>query len=339
MGPDPRSGRIGSAALALESAIHSVAAPHHWTIFLGLIVGLLAFDLGVLQRRGRPLGFRAAAAWCAFWVALSLGFNLWIGQRFGSEPALQFLTGYLLEYSLSVDNIFVFLVIFRFFAVPAEHQHRVLFWGVLGAILLRAAFILAGAALIHRFHWLLYVFGAFLVLTGLRLMRHEEPQVHPEHNPIVRLFQRFFPVASRYHGEHFLVRDGGRWLFTPLALVLVVIETTDVLFALDSIPAIFGVTTDAYLAFTSNILAVLGLRALYFLLRGLMDRFRYLSIGLGAVLVFIGIKMLIEKVWEIPILVSLGVVSALIGGSVLVSWLRPPRETGGKEASDEEKAS
>jgi tellurite resistance protein TerC len=269
------------------------------------------------------LRFREAAGWSLFWVALSLAFNGWVAWRFGGQVGLQFLTGYLLEYSLSVDNIFVFLVVFRFFAVPSEYQHRVLFWGVAGAIVLRAAFILVGTSLIHRFHWLLYVFGVFLVVTGLRLMRQSEPQVHPEHNPVVRLFRRFFPISSQYHEQHFTVREGGRRLFTPLVLVLLVVETTDVLFAFDSIPAIFGVTTDPYIAFTSNILAVLGLRALYFLLRDLMDRFRYLPIGLGAVLVFIGIKMLVEKWVEIPIGISLGAVCSLLAVSVLVSWLRP----------------
>jgi tellurite resistance protein TerC len=281
----------------------------------------------VLQRRPQVLRFREAALWSLFWVALSFAFNGWVAWRFGGQVGLQFLTGYLLEYSLSVDNIFVFLVVFRFFAVPAEYQHRVLFWGVAGAIVLRAAFILVGTSLIHRFHWLLYVFGAFLVVTGLRLMRQSEPQVHPEQNPVVRLFRRFFPISSQYHEQHFTVRESGRRLFTPLVLVLLVVETTDVLFALDSIPAIFGVTTDPYIAFTSNILAVLGLRALYFLLRDLMDRFRYLPIGLGAVLVFIGIKMLIEKWVEIPIGISLGVVCSLLAASVLLSWLRPATVT------------
>jgi tellurite resistance protein TerC len=311
--------------LRSEASIHSVAAPHHWTMFLVLVAGLLVFDLGVAQRRPHAPRFREAAAWSAFWVALSLAFNGWVAWRFGTRAGLQFLTGYLLEYSLSVDNIFVFLVVFRFFAVPAPYQHRVLFWGVAGAIGLRAAFILAGTALIHRFHWMLYLFGAFLIATGLKLARHDQPQVHPEQNPVVRIFRRFFPIASTYHEQHFTVREAGRRLFTPLALVLLVVETTDVLFALDSIPAIFGVTTDPYLAFTSNILAVLGLRALYFLLRDLMDRFRYLSIGLGAVLVFIGVKMLVEPWWEIPIGLSLAVVCSLIGAAVLVSWLRPAR--------------
>ncbi len=311
-----------------EAPIQSVAAPHHWTIFLVLIAGLLAFDLGIAQRRPHALRFREAALWSAFWVTLSLAFNGWVAWRFGGQAGLQFLTGYLLEYSLSVDNIFVFLVVFRYFAVAGEFQHRVLFWGVAGAIFLRAAFILVGTTLIHHFHWLLYVFGAFLVVTGARLMRHDQPQVHPEANPVVRLFRRFFPISSHYDGQHFTVREGGRRLFTPLVLVLLVVETTDVLFALDSIPAIFGVTRDPYLAFTSNILAVLGLRALYFLLRDLMDRFRHLPIGLGAVLVFIGAKMLVEKWVEIPIATSLAVVCTLIAASVLVSWLRPAAAQG-----------
>lgn len=284
------------------------------------VTALLALDLGVFNRRAHAVRFREAVGWSVFWVALSLLFNGWIAWRFGRTAGLEFLTGYVLEKSLSVDNIFVFLVIFRFFAVPSRYQHRVLFWGVVGAIVLRAVFILAGAALLSRFEWLFYVFGAFLVVTGWRVMRHDGPEVHPERNPLVRAFRRFFPISSELHGEHFFVREAGRWVATPLTLVLVVIEASDVLFAVDSIPAIFGVTTDPFLIFTSNILAILGLRALYFVLRDLMERFRYLSTGLGLVLVFIGVKMLAEHWIHIPVLWSLLIVTLLLGASVVLSW-------------------
>lgn len=257
---------------------------------------------------------------------MSLLFNGWVYLELGGEPALAFFTGYLLEKALSVDNIFVFLLIFRFFAVPSDHQHRVLYWGVLGAILLRAVFVLAGAALLQRFEWIFYLFGAFLLWTGVKLMRHHEPEIHPEHNPVVRAFQRLFPITSDYHGRHFFVRRDGRWMATPLMLVLVVIEASDVVFAVDSIPAIFGVTTDPFLVFSSNILAVLGLRALYFVLRNLMDRFRYLSAGLGLVLLLVGVKMVLHELVEIPTAVSLAVVVGVLGLSVLLSWLQPGRD-------------
>ncbi|MDX1450425.1 MAG: TerC family protein, partial [Acidimicrobiia bacterium] len=305
-----------------EVVIHSVAQSIHWIVFLAGVVLLLVVDLGVFNRRPHAVRFREAMAWTIFWIALSLVFNVWVYWRFGPQAGLEFFTGYLLEKSLSIDNIFVFLVIFRYFGVPSHLQHRVLFWGVAGAIVLRAVFIVAGAALLARFEWLFYVFGAFLLVTGWRIMAHETPEVHPERNPMVRIFRRFFPVSSEYHGEHFFVREAGRLIATPLALVLVVIEATDVVFAVDSIPAIFGVTTDPFLIFTSNILAILGLRALYFVLHDLMGRFRYLSVGLGLVLMFIGAKMVVAHWIHIPVVWSLAVVSLILGTAVVVSWIR-----------------
>jgi tellurite resistance protein TerC len=288
-----------------------------------LILGMLALDLGVLNRRPHVVRPREALRWTLLWIGLALAFNAFIYFRFGSEPALEFLTGYLIEKALSVDNLFVFLVIFSYFSVPAEHQHRVLFWGVLGAIILRAIFILLGAALLHHFHWVLYVFGGFLLLTGVRLLLEKGASVHPERNPVVRLFQRFVPMVHDYHNSHFFTLREGKRYATPLLLVLLVVEATDVVFAVDSIPAIFAVTPDPFIVFTSNIFAILGLRALYFLLADSLERFCYLKLGLGTVLLFIGTKMLISEWYKIPIVASLAVVALLLGGSIAASLLRP----------------
>src|SRR6185369_11805910 len=245
---------------------------------------MLAVDLGVVHRKEHRIGLREAVVWSFLWTVLALLFNAWIYQRYGSKPGLEFFTGYVIERSLSFDNIFVFVVLFNYFAVPAKLQHRVLFWGILGALLSRGLFIALGTALLTRFEWLMLVFGAFLVYTGIKILRGDESEVHPEKNPVLRLFQRFVPLTSEYHGKKFFVRLDGRLLATPLMLVLVVVEATDVIFAVDSIPAVFGVTRDPFIVFTSNIFAILGLRALYFLLAGLMHKFHYLSYGLGLVL-------------------------------------------------------
>ncbi|HSN85315.1 MAG TPA: TerC family protein [Thermoanaerobaculia bacterium] len=303
--------------------METIGTPLLLGLFLAFILGMLALDLGVFHRREHQVGPREATIWTLVWIALSLAFNLWVYLQFGPTKGLEFFTGYVIEKALSIDNIFVFIVIFRYFSVRPEHQHRILFWGILGALVLRGIFIVAGTALLARFDWIILVFGAFLVYTGFKILRAHETEVHPEKNPILKLFRRFVPMTSDYHGKHFFVREGGRLLATPLLLVLVVVEATDVVFAVDSIPAIFGITHDPFIVFTSNIFAILGLRALYFLLAGLMHKFRYLSVGLGLVLVFIGVKMLIHGWVEIPIVVSLGVVAFLLGGSVLLSLLRP----------------
>jgi tellurite resistance protein TerC len=303
--------------------METIGTPLLWGLFLAFILGMLALDLGVFHRREHRVETREATIWTLVWIALSLAFNLWVYFRFGPQHGLEFFTGYVIEKALSVDNIFVFIVIFRYFAVKPEHQHRVLFWGILGALLLRGIFIAAGTALLARFDWIIFVFGAFLVYTGFKILRSQETEVHPDRNPLLKLFRRFVPMTSDYRGKHFFVREGGRLLATPLLLVLVVVEATDVVFAVDSIPAIFGITHDPFIVFTSNIFAILGLRALYFLLAGLMHKFRYLSFGLGLVLVFIGVKMLIHDWFEIPIAVSLGVVAFLLGGSIALSLLRP----------------
>jgi tellurite resistance protein TerC len=242
---------------------------------------------------------------------------------FGSQRALEFLTAYLIEETLSVDNLFVFLVIFRYFAVPAALQHRVLFWGIIGAITLRISFILAGAALLQRFHWVMYVFGAFLVFTGIKLLVQRDAEMHPERNPVLRIARRVIPTISEYRGTHFTVVENGRRYATPLLMVLLVIEATDVVFAVDSIPAVFAVTRDPFIVFTSNIFAVLGLRALYFALAGMMEKFHYLKVGLGLVLAFVGVKMLIADVYKLPIVASLAVIASLLSGSIVASILRP----------------
>jgi len=308
--------------------MQSFASPREWAMFFALIFVLLALDLGVLHRRERRIGFREALIGSVLWTAVGLGFNLWVRLAHGPVAGVEFLAAYVIERSLSFDNIFVFLVIFEYFAVPEELQHRVLYWGILGALVLRGIFIAAGTALLARFEWMILVLGALLVYTGVRILAGKDAEVRPETNPVVRLFQRLVPLTSELHGRRFLVRRGGRLLATPLALVLVVVEATDVVFAIDSIPAVFGVTRDSFIAFTSNIFAILGLRALYFLLAGLMHRFVYLSPGLGLVLAFVGGKMLIHRWIEIPTSLSLAIVLAVLAVAVVASLLRPPAARG-----------
>ena len=308
--------------------VSSVGTPALWVGFTVFVVAMLALDLGVFHRKAHAVRYREALAWSGVWVGLAVAFNVLIWHLFGTERALEFLTGYLIEKALSVDNIFVFLMVFSYFAVPAAYQHRVLFWGILGALVMRAAFIVAGAALLERFHWVIYVFGAFLVLTGVKLIMERGLEVHPERNPVYRLFKRFVPAVDHYHGAAFTVVENGRRFATPLLLVVVVVEATDVVFALDSIPAIFAVTTDPFIVYTSNIFAILGLRALYFLLAGALGQFRFLKVGLGLVLCFVGAKMAAADLVEVPILVSLGTVASLLAGSIVASLLwreaRPP---------------
>ncbi len=295
-------------------------------IFTLVVLGLLALDLGVMQRRPHVISIREAALWSAFWIALSLGFNLALFFWHGSEPALQFLAGYIIEKSLSMDNVFVFAMIFSYAAVPALHQHKVLFWGILGALVTRGIFIAAGVALIARFHWILYLFGVFLVITAVRLMIEKDKQLHPERNPLLRLARRIFPFTENYEGSRFFVRRGARLYATPLLLVLVMIETMDVIFALDSIPAVFAVTNDPFIVYTSNICAVLGLRALYFVLAGAMLRFRYLRPGLALILTFVGVKMLVADVFKIPTPVSLAVICVILIVTIAISWRVERRE-------------
>jgi tellurite resistance protein TerC len=302
----------------------TIGSPLLWIGFTLFVLGMLALDLGVLHRRAHEVRPREALMWSLVWIGLALAFNGGIYAWFGSQRAIEFLTGYLIEKALSVDNIFVFLVLFSYFSVPPAYQHRVLFWGVLGAILLRALFILVGAALIQAFHWIIFVFGGFLILTGIKILTQKHENVQPERNPLMRLLQKLVPTVPEYHGTRFLVRVNGRRYATPLLVVLIAVEATDVVFALDSIPAIFAVTRDPFIVYTSNIFAILGLRSLYFLLAGIMDRFRYLKVGLGLVLAFVGLKMVVSDLYQIPVGISLAVVASLLGASILASLLRPP---------------
>ena len=293
-----------------------------WVAFTGLILVLLALDLFVFHKDAHEISFREAALSSAFWIALGLAFGgvifWWLGPRAGGE----YLAGYLIEKSLAVDNIFVFALIFSYFVVPPKYQHRVLFWGVLGALVFRAGFIAGGAALLDAFHWMIYVFGGFLIVTGIKMARHRNQEIHPERNPVLRLFKRLVPTTDDYHGQKLTVRTAGRLMATPLMAVLVLVETTDILFSVDSIPAIFAVTRDPFLVFSSNAFAILGLRALYFMLAGMIQRFVYLKQGLSAVLVFVGVKMVISDLYKVPIWGSLSVISLLIGISIFASLRR-----------------
>lgn len=302
----------------------SVGTAPLWIGFAVLVLAMLALDLGVFHRKAHEVRVREALTWTVVWISLSLLWNLGVYLRFGAKPALEFLTGYVIEKALSFDNIFVFIVVFSAFAVPPKLQHRVLFWGILGALVLRAMFIVLGTALIHRFHWIIYVFGAFLVFTGIKLLVQRGEEVHPERNPLFRLFRRFVRSVGDYRGGHFTVVEAGKRHATPLLLVLVAIETTDIVFAVDSIPAIFAVTTDPFIVYTSNVFAILGLRALYFALADMMGRFHYLKIGLSLVLVFVGAKMLLAGVYKIPIAVSLMLIVTVLATSVVASLLRRP---------------
>jgi tellurite resistance protein TerC len=298
-----------------------------WGGFTAFVLAMLALDLGVFHRKAHEVRFREALTWSIVWVALALTFNALIWKWFGPTRGLEFLTGYLIEKALSVDNIFVFLVIFSYFSVPSAYQHRVLFWGILGALIMRAIFIAAGAALITKFHWIIYIFGALLLLTGVKLFVQRNEHMQPEKNPVLRLFRRFVPTVPDFHGQRFTVVKDGRRYATPLLAVLVLVEATDLVFAVDSIPAVFAVTTDPFIVYTSNIFAILGLRAMFFLLAGVMDRFRYLKPGLAAVLVFVGTKMMLTGVYKIPIAASLGVVAGILAVAVVASLAVTKRPT------------
>jgi tellurite resistance protein TerC len=303
--------------------MESIGSLWLWGGFLVFVLCMLALDLGVFHKKSHQVTFKEAAIWSIVWVTLAMIFNAGIWVYFGSERALEFLTGYVLEKSLSVDNIFVFVLIFSAFAVPQVLQHRVLFWGVLGALILRAIFIFAGAALIAKFHWLLYIFGGLLVVTGLKLLKSTEESADPNTNPLVRLFRKIIPTVDRYDGDHFFTIVDGKRYATLLLVALVAIEASDLLFAIDSIPAIFAVTRDPFIVFTSNIFAILGLRSLYFLLAEMMDRFHYLKTGLAVILTFVGTKMLLLEVYKIPISLSLGFIALTLVVAVVASLRRP----------------
>lgn len=295
-----------------------------WVLFNLFVLLMLALDLGLLNRSGHRIRFREALAWSGVWITLAGAFAVLVLFWRGHVPALQFVTGYVVELSLSVDNLFVFLMIFRYFKVPDHQQHRVLFWGILGALIMRAVFILAGVSLIHRFSWIIYIFGAFLVYSGFKLMRQGKTEIHPEKNPVLRLFRKAFPVTEDYQGGKFFVRRAGLYA-TPLFVVLLMIETTDVLFAVDSIPAVLAITPNAFIVYTSNVFAILGLRSMYFALAGMMELFDYLHYGLSVVLMFIGVKMLVSHYLEIPTIWALTVVLLVLATSVAASVLRPKK--------------
>lgn len=297
-----------------------------WILFNAFVLLLLAIDLGIFHRHSKKVTFKEAVTWSAIWISLALLFNGWIYYSMGEKPALEFLAGYLVEKSLSVDNIFVFVLLFGFFKVPEEYRHRVLFWGVIGALVMRAIFIAVGAVLIAKFHWIIYLFGIFLVYTGYTMFKKSATDMHPEDNPLVRWFIKRGKVTNEYHGKKFFVNLDGKQLATPLFLCLLSIEFTDLIFAVDSIPAIFAITSDPFIVYTSNVFAILGLRSLYFALEGIISRFPNLRYGLAIILIFIGCKMLLVDVYKIPVIASLGFIAVVLIVSVL--WKKPLVKSG-----------
>jgi len=293
-----------------------------WILFNLFVLGMLALDLGFLQRPGHTVKFREALTWSLLWIGLAGAFAVLVYSRYGHATAVEFVTGYVIELSLSVDNLFIFLLIFRYFRVAPEHQHKVLFWGIVGALVMRGIFIVVGIGLIQRFHWITYIFGALLVYSGIKLFRQHGAGIEPENNPVLRLFRRWVPMTENYEGDKFVVRRA-RLYATPLLAVLVLVETTDVLFATDSIPAVLAITLKPFIVYTSNVFAVLGLRSMYFLLAGMMELFHYLHYGLAAILIFIGTKMLVSNYYPIPTWIALGAVAGVLLVAVLASLLHP----------------
>ncbi len=290
-----------------------------WGVFGALVTGVLFIDLGVLNRRSHVVSLKEAAGWCMAWISLALLFCGWIYLRMGSNKALEFLTGYIIEYSLSVDNMFVFLLIFDYFAVPRQYQARVLHWGILGAVAMRMVLIFTGAALIQAFHWIIYVFGGLLIFTGVKMLLQTDERIEPEKNPVLKIFKRLMPFADRYSADAFFVKPASQWHATPLFAALLVVEASDLVFAVDSIPAILAITVDRFIVYTSNIFAIMGLRSLFFVLSGIMGLFRYLKAGVSIILCYIGIKMLLAEVYKIPVTASLAIVAGILAVSIVVS--------------------
>ncbi len=305
-----------------------------WVGFNVVVLALLVLDLRVFHRKSHVISIKESLLWSAFWIALSLLFSLGIYFWSGSDKALEFLTAYLIEKSLSLDNLFVFLLIFSYFAVPGLYQHKVLFWGILGAVVMRLAFILAGVTLIERFDWVIYVFGAFLIITSVRMALRKEVAIRPGGNPVLRLFRRFVPVTEDYEGDRFFVKRAGRYIATPLFVVVLVIETSDIIFAVDSVPAALSITLDPFIVYSANVGAILGLRSLYFALAGIMRMFRYLSHGLVAVLFFVGAKMLVSEIYEMPVGIALGVIGGVLLISAILSVINPSQEDVALTSSD-----
>jgi tellurite resistance protein TerC len=294
---------------------------YFWIGFIVFISAMLSLDLGVFHKKMHKVPVKEALIWTGIWITLALLFNLFILKEFGHLKALQFLTGYVIEYSLSVDNIFVFILIFSFFSVNEKYQHKVLFWGIIGALVMRAIFIFTGIALINRFHWIIYIFGGFLVITGIKMLFHKDAEVDPENNPLVKLFTKFLPVTTRMHEDKFFIRQNAKLYATPLFMVLLIIESSDLIFAVDSIPAVLAISQDTFIVFTSNIFAILGLRSLYFAVSGIMEYFRYLKTGLAFVLTFVGLKMCISRLIEIPVSASLITIVSILIISIFASIL------------------
>jgi tellurite resistance protein TerC len=290
-----------------------------WIGFHALIFVMLALDLGVFHRKSHTVEIKESLIWSAVWIFLAMLFNLGIYFFIGKAHALEFLTGYLIEKSLSVDNIFVFVLIFGYFNIEQKYQHKILFWGIIGALIMRIALILLGVELLHRFHWVIYIFGAILIITGVKMAFQKDKQIHPEKNPVLRLLKRFIPITQTESGDRFFVKLDGKRMATTLFAVLIIIETTDLVFALDSIPAILAITDNTFIVYTSNVMAILGLRALYFALAGVIQKFRYLHYGLSAILIFVGAKMLLSGVFKVPIEISLTAIAAILGVSVAAS--------------------
>jgi tellurite resistance protein TerC len=297
-----------------------------WVAFGIMVLALLALDLGVFHRKSHEISIKEALLWSAFWIFIAFIFNVAIYKCLGSDSAVEFAAAYLIERALSFDNLFIFLLVLSYFKVPSRYQYRVLFWGIVAALLFRGIFIMAGIELIDKFHWVLYIFGAFLIFTGIRIfMQKDGKEMDLEGNPVLRLSRRLLPCTDEYHGGSFFTKIGGKTLVTPLFIVLLVIETSDLLFAIDSVPAVFGITLDPFIVYTSNIFAILGLRALYFALAGCMLAFRYLSHGITIILIFIGLKMLLTSVYEIPPAIALGIIIAVLVISILLSMARPAK--------------
>jgi len=300
-----------------------------WTAFNAFVLGMLAIDLGVFHRKSHEVSVKEALTWTSVWIALAMLFNLFIYYYFDKEKAVEFFTGYLIEKSLSIDNIFVIIMIFSYFKVPTAYQHKVLFWGILGALVMRVIFILVGVELIHRFHWLIYIFGGFLVFTGIKMLSSNGAKFDPEKNPLVKLARKIFPFTSNFEGDKFFVRRNSALWATPLFLVVILIEATDLIFAVDSIPAILAISDDSFIVYTSNVFAILGLRSLYFVLAGIEKYFRYLKYGLSTILIFVGVKMCITDLYKIPVDLSLIIVAFVLVISMLASVVSQKKDSDG----------
>jgi tellurite resistance protein TerC len=309
-----------------------------WLAFGAAIIVLLALDLGIFHRKSHKIGLKEALIWSAIWIAVALAFNLAVYIWLGYDAALEFMASYIVERSLSFDNLFVFILVFSYFEVPAIHQYKVLFWGIVAALLLRGLFVLSGIELIEKFHWIMYLFGAFLIITGIKMaLKRDKTEMDPSKNPVLKWSKKFLPTIEYYVGGNFFVKMDGRFLVTPLFLVLLVVETTDIIFALDSVPAVLGITLDPFIVYSSNIFAVLGLRALYFALAGCMLVFHYLGHGISLILIFIGAKMMLNGIYEIPVGIALGVIALILLAAIALSLFMPPRMASKPQLYAEEK--